>query len=146
MSHFWAPFRCLGIVVLADSLPYGNPKTLLRSSEARFTVDSPVNYPFWGMVRLPFIFRNYTRNVLEVFWVFWRTCIPKTPLKTRPLEAAPNRTSSGALPGAGFTSRSGIRVASWVYPGSPGNWHPRGNGRPGLRRGRQGGSFLGLSL
>ena len=70
MDHFWAPFRCFGIEYPGGSLPYGNPKTLLRSLGQEFTEDSPVNLPIWGFVGIPFIFRNYTRNVLEVFWSF----------------------------------------------------------------------------
>ena len=90
MDHFWAPFRCFGDVVLAEALPYGNPKTLLRSSGLDFIADSPVNYPILGYPGWPFIFRNYTRNVLEVFRGFLKTHASKNPLKTRPLEAAPN--------------------------------------------------------
>ena len=121
-------------------LPYGNPKTLLRSSREKFTADSPVNYSVWGVSGWSFIFRNYTRNVLEVFLSFSESSNSQTPLKTRPLEAAPNCFSSGALGGAGFTSRSRIRVASWSSPGSPGNWYPSRQWRSRAQKGPPGGT------
>ena len=106
LSIFWG-WVVVGTTSIRQS--QNAPSELRSGKVCRLTCKLPI----LGFCKGSFIFRNYTRNVLEVFWVFWITSYPKTPPKTRPLEAAPNQASSGASQVAGFTSRSRIRVVSW---------------------------------